>query len=180
MNNYRLALSLFAFMALLISCQNSAPTVFNKNGVSFSYPSDWAISDEEAFDAGYYVSIDRDGFSSSGLVTLTWVDQILDLNDHLEFYKNEFRENAIYKNSDLTFNEKKETEFNGIPALAVSYTVTILTVKHEGKMYAFNDDNRTYLVVKQGATDDRAQNESGFKSIEETFSLATDDNAITE
>ena len=53
---------------LVASCQNqSEEKKFKKQGVSFTIPAGWKSVDEEDFGDGYSLSIEKEGFESSGM-----------------------------------------------------------------------------------------------------------------
>lgn len=165
---------LLAFAAVvLISCGQPSPeTNFDKFGVSFTCPKGWSITEEEDFDGeGYYLSIEKDGFTSSGIVTVTWVNGILDLSDWLDVFKEELKNNIVYKNSDLAFEAAVNNDYNSINSLASKFTATILGVKHQGIIHLFNYGDRTVAVLKQEALEDKAKNKLGFGIIEHSFKV---------
>lgn len=94
----------FLTITILTGCQESPETKFEKNGISFTCPTGWKITEEENLDnQGYYLSIEKDGFNSSGLLTVSWVNDILDLNEWLEALMDGLKNDIIYKNSNLKF-----------------------------------------------------------------------------
>ena len=73
---------LLLFLFITFSCKESIETKFEKDGVSLTCPQGWKITDQENFDdEGYYLSIEKDGFDSSGLFSITWVNINLDLDE---------------------------------------------------------------------------------------------------
>ena len=94
----------FLTITILTGCQESPETKFEKNGISFTCPTGWKITEEENLDnQGYYLSIEKDGFNSSGLLTVSWVNDSLDLNEWLEALMDGLKNDIIYKNSNLKF-----------------------------------------------------------------------------
>jgi len=163
---------------VLFSCKESSEMEFEKDGISFTSPASWKITDQETMsnNAGYFLSVERDGFSSSGLLTLTWVYDSLDLSYWLDLYKEGFMAQFVYKNSDLIFEAPVSDVFNNYNTIAVNYTVSILGVEHEGLIHVFHGYNKTIAIVKQEAIEDKDNNRVGFDIIEQSFSL--DENLI--
>ena len=76
--------------------------MFEKEGMTFIVPEDWKITDEEKFDDGsYYLSIDKNGFDSSGVLIITSYNNSIDLDELIYFQKEEIQNNVIFKNSVL-------------------------------------------------------------------------------
>lgn len=164
---------LFISVALLsISCKESPEKQFKKDGISFTCPSGWKVTDQEKIDnQGYYLSIEKDGFNSSGLLTMTWLYNEIDLNDWMDIFKDELKNNSIYKNSSLQFGEQTEGSYHDKKTILLSFTATILNVKHEGEIHVFEDKGYSFGFIKQEAIEDKMKNKNGFDSIEQSFKI---------
>lgn len=157
---------------ILLSCNEAKPTSFNKHGVSFSCPADWAITEEENMgDGSYYISIEKNGFTSSGLYTITWVKDSVDLVEYLNVFKDELKNNIIFKNSNLNFTEPITNNFNSFQTVSSNYTANLISVKHHGIIHTFHCKNRSYAILKQEAAEDSIKNKEGFISIEKSFKI---------
>ncbi len=142
--------------------------MFEKEGMTFIVPEDWKITDEEKFDDGsYYLSIDKNGFDSSGVLIITSYNNSIDLDELIYFQKEEIQNNVIFKNS--VFEPIQNSEFNSINSRATHYTFGLLGLEHEGSIHAFYINDNTFLVMKQGALEDRTVNNKGFDIIEDSF-----------
>lgn len=157
---------------VLTGCVESSETKFEKDGVTFTCPAGWKIVDEEAMDnKGYFISIEKDGFSSSGLFTMTYFYDSLDLPNFIEVYKDGFTEQFIYKNSNLSFEAPVRDEFNKYSSISSKYTVSILNVEHQGLIHVLHGNNKTIALIIQEAVEDKDNNRLGFDSIEQSFTL---------
>ena len=159
------------FLIILCSCgTDKTGGDFSKDGVSFTYPSGWNIEEQNDIDgAGYYLSVNKSGFNTSGVLTLTWIERKLDEDTYLEIIQEGFNEEEVL--SDLEFQSAKEDDFNGIPALSCNYTFNTLGIEHQGIVYVFLKGERTYSVIEQEAVYDVSKNKEGFDTIESTFKL---------
>ncbi|WP_324025576.1 hypothetical protein QSV08_20675 [Maribacter sp. BPC-D8] len=161
--------SIFLF---LTSCSESKPAKFERDGVSITSPTGWGITDEENIDdLGYYLSVEKDGFDSSGIITITWVNGEMDLNEWVDIYKEELENNIIYKNSKLNFKSVAEGSFNDINSTSLKFTASILGLDHEGDIHFFYKGDKTFAILIQQATEDNATNKPGFDLIEKSFSV---------
>jgi len=165
MKNILLTLSI----VFIAGCMPSKPakSSFDKFGVSFTCPAGWSITDEDNFDnAGYYLSCEKSGLNASGLLTISWTNDTIDLDEQIEIYKESFK---IYKNANLEFMDITDEEFNGYSSRALKYKLIVLTVKQEGIIHSFYAGGKTFCILKQGALEDSEANKEGFKIIESGF-----------
>lgn len=157
---------------LLFSCSSpkSPEAKFEKSGVSFTCPDGWKITEEDSLDGdGYYLACEKDGVISSGLFTLTWVNDTVALEEMMEVYQDELKNNVIFKNTNIEFSPSTEGEFNNYQTLQSTYNLTLLGDKTEGTMHCFYGNGKTIGLVKQQSLEDDSKNKEGFKIIENTF-----------
>jgi len=159
-------------LAGVVACSSSPGGKFQVGGISFVYQEGWAVTDQEDFDGqGYYVSLEKDGLNSSGLFVLTWLYDSLDQDEWLEEYKEELKNNIIYRNSDLKFTKPVDNEFSGIPSRSVNFSLGLLGVDHEGVIHVFYGPGFTVSVMRQEAIEDKTKNRAGFDAIESSFTV---------
>jgi hypothetical protein len=143
---------------------------FDKGGVSFTIPDGWKITEEENIEGkGYYLSCEKEGENSSGLVTVTWVNDSMDLESTAESYGEEIKKNYILKQADPSFKPLLLTSFNGMAATKIDYAVTLMNVPHEGHIYSFYGNGKTITVLIQEAVEDKAVNKAGIQEISRTL-----------
>lgn len=157
-------------LSVLFSCTPSPETKFNKLNVSFTCPSGWKITEEEAIDStGYYLSCEKKGLDASGLITISWIKDTVDLEQVLTIYQDELKGNIIYKNADLKFGKTAEAAYHHFPAIVSDYTMSLLGVKHRGVICCFYGKSKTITILEQEALEDTLDNKEGLKKIEDTF-----------
>lgn len=159
-------------LSLLFSC--SAPpskeAKFEKSGVSFTCPAGWKITEEDSLDGdGYYLACEKDGLVSSGLFTLTWVNDTVELEEMMKIYQDELKNNVIFKNTNISFSASTDGKYNNYEAIRSTYNLTLLGDKTEGIMYCFYGNGKTIGLVKQQSLEDDSKNKEGFETIETTF-----------
>lgn len=163
---------LFIIIILMVGClkPKANKSSFNNNEVSFSCPTGWSITEEDSLDGnGYYISCEKTGLNSSGLVTITWVNDSIDLDEQLIMYQESFKNNIIYKKSNLLFDSITDNKFNLFKTRACKYTMRLLTLEHEGIMHSFYKNGKTFYILKQGALEDSKINNDGFNIIENSI-----------
>lgn len=155
----------------LISCNHTSPSyTYSNSGLSFTCPQGWMVSDEEEFEGGtYYLSVEKQGFDSSGILTITMLDNYIDLVELSTIMEDELKANIIYEYSNLSVGEPYWDYFAGNEAYTVPFTSNILGVKHTGYLFSFYSENKTYSIFRQEADEDSFKNAEGFMIMEDTF-----------
>ena len=153
------------------SCGNQKPGGnFTRDGVSFTYPSGWSITEQEDLDGlGYYLAVEKAGFDASGLFALTWINGILDEQEYLGTIQEEFQNQTVL--SDIEFQPARIDAFNGIEAISCDYKFHTLGVKHSGIITIFISGEKTYAVTRQEAIEDILKNKNGFDLMESSFKV---------
>jgi len=153
------------------SCGNQEPGGnFLRNGVSFTYPSGWSITEQEDLDGvGYYLSVEKAGVDESGLLTLTWINGVLDSREYLEMIQEEYENQKLVKK--LEFQSARDNSFNGIQSISCDFKFNTLGMRHSGVIYVFVRGENTYSILKQEAIEDIPKNKKGFDLIEDTFKV---------
>jgi len=161
--------SLFLFIT---SCSESKPAKFERDGVLITSPTGWEIIDQESIDdQGYYLSIEKDGFDSSGIVTMTWINGEIDLGEWAYLFQEELMNNIIYRNSNIQFEEAVDDTYNDIDTSSIGFTASILGLDHEGNIHFFYKGDKTFAILIQEAMEDNVTNKPGFDLIEKGFKV---------
>ena len=165
------SLFLLILLATFSSCKVSPETKFKKDGVSFTCPKSWKITDKQNYyNYGYLVSLEKDGFSSSGLWSLVWfTEEDDDLIGNLTSYQEELKASFIYKKANIQFGDVYDDVFNKIKCKASNFTCKVLGIPHEGIIYVFNKGGMSFTILQQTSADDRTINYEGFNIIENSF-----------
>lgn len=143
---------------------------FESEFFSFNYPKDWKITDSEEIEKGiYYVSVEKVGFDSSGLITIVSFDELIDLDEMVMMNIEELKNNPSIGN--LNFESISNSNFNKTKSRSSSFKFSALGIKHIGLVYAFNGNNSSYVLLKQGAIEDTNKNNEGFTTIEKSFEI---------
>lgn len=158
---------------LMASCKENKPEqIFSDDGVSFTYPGNWIISEQEVFENGvHYMAIEKDGFSSSGIVSLSWSNDSLDLMNWLNLIESSMLEETVYQNSGIKFVGPIVMEYNKNSTISKTFTMSVLTVKHQGVIHIFHVNGKTISVFRQEAIEDIEKNREGFELIEKSFDV---------
>ncbi len=158
----------------LTACKSETPpTEFSRNGVSFTVPAGWSISEEEDYGTGYYVSIEKEGFSESGIFMVTWIEGDMSAEEFLELNRESLLEQEVYNN--LSFSPIDITKFGNYDAKHLFFTTDVMKIEHRGDMYSFSRCGKTVYVLKQEALEDSKTNMKGFEEFEKSFRVEEED-----
>ncbi|WP_405413280.1 hypothetical protein [Maribacter sp. Asnod1-A12] len=161
-----------SLILFLFACSETQSSKFKDDGVSLTIPKGWQITDQENMNhQGYLLSIEKDGFDSSGLVTMTWINAEIDLNEWKTNYKEDFLNNIIYENSNLVFEDPTEDHYNNINCTSIKFNASLLGIEHDGVIYFFYEEYKTFAILVQQATEDAMVNKPGFDIIEKSFEI---------
>lgn len=143
----------------------------SKEGVSLSWEADWELTEQDSLDgAGFYLALEKSGMDESGLVTITWFHSDVPEETFLVILQDEFYKNYD-ENSDLVFSEIYDSKFAGINCKASDFEFSLFGLEHNGTIFSFRTQGKSFAILKQEATEDTAKNSSGFKSIESNFKV---------
>jgi hypothetical protein len=159
-------------LSLFLSCSEKPAMQFKKDGVGFTCPAGWEITDEEKIDeSGYYLSAEKAGLSESGLLSVTWMNDTLQLEEWMEICKDELKNNVVYKNSNLVFTPTTKSQFGTYPSIAARFSFKLLSLAHEGQIFIFYASHKTVAIIKQEAIEDITKNKIGFDILEQSFKV---------
>lgn len=156
-------------LIITFSCESNGGQ-FSKGGVSFSYAPGWSITDQEEInDGGYYLSIEKDGFEESGLITVTYLEDSLELYSYMQLLQINYQDEMHFE--DHKFNTIREGEFNGIDCISSKFTFNALGLEYKGVLYVLVSENKTFSLLFQEAIEDTSINKEGFKTVKSTFRI---------
>jgi hypothetical protein len=162
----------FFLLSLFLSCSEKPATPFIKDGVSFMCPAGWEITDEEKIDeSGYYLSAEKAGLSESGLLSVTWMNDTLQLEEWIGICKDELKNNVVYKNSNLVFAPTTKSQFGVYPSITAHFSFKLLGLAHDGQIQVFYAPHKTFAIIRQEALEDKDKNKAGFEVLEKTFKV---------
>lgn len=171
--NKKNSLALLTFVCLIFinaGCTKTSPEKpFSQFGVSFTCPSGWEIDEASEMAPGYYISIEKTGMNSSGIVSIMIAEEEIDLNVYLSAFQEGISSQSLY--SQLNMSETVEGKCGEYPGICAHYTASIMKLPHEGRMYAFSTNGKTIYVLEQEATEDKKENAAGFKTIRESLTI---------
>lgn len=155
-------------LLILLACSGSKETPADVYDLSFTCPAGWTVSEQEDYGDSKYLSIEKKGFTSSGIVMITYANEEFELTDYLDIHKESYKEQKIFSN--IAFNKVKDAPYGQYEGITTDYKVSVMSVAHVGRMYVFHANGKTICVTEQEAVEDSTKNKAGFNKIRETFS----------
>lgn len=140
---------------------------FDEYGISFSYPSDWEITDTEDDDLSTYVCVEKKGFDPSGIVIISVIKEEMEQDEFIDFYSSSFIEEDFF--DDLNVTPVSSGNYGKYPVNMIEYTGSVEKYPHRGRISMFVLDGRSVSVMEQEATEDTKANKEGFETIESTL-----------
>lgn len=143
---------------------------FESKTFNFNYSEDWNISDSEEIEKGiYYVAVEKNGFDSSGLMTIVSFDELIDLDELIKMNIEQLQNNPVINNSN--FDLIKDNNFNRNVSRSSNFNFTTMGIKHIGIIYAFSSETNSVVILKQEAIEDKKENSQGYETIKRSFEI---------
>lgn len=167
---------LFLIVSLLSSCDlvgsEHKRSKYRRDGISFEIPEGWSITKEKPTSNGALIlSIEKDGFDSSGYVSIVWFDEIIDLDNWKDKYLESFKNNEQLKNTTIQFSEYTKDRYSQFEAKKINYSFFVVGFKTVGEIYLFYQSGKSISVIQQFIEDEQHLVEPGLQVIEHSLSI---------
>ena len=163
----------FLALVFLASCdapQSKAPVAFNQRGIVFQHPGDWSVGEVEKEDStAVSVTCEKDGLDDSGLITISYFRDSLDLSQVQEVYQQQLGSVSTHKLGGVKFTPPQPGRLGPRETLQSTFTMSLLGVAHTGFLDAFSYKGHTVMVLRQQADEDSTKNRPGFALITQTL-----------
>jgi hypothetical protein len=143
---------------------------FIRDGVSFSIPGDWKfIANDSIGDNAYYFSAERTGKLATGLITVTWVNEVKKTEEIIFNHQQSMRSASIFRNPGIEFTLSEPDNFAGLKGQSCLYTALVKEQKLDGIIHCFNAVGKTVTIFFQSGSDDSKINAKAFELVRQTF-----------
>lgn len=141
-----------------------------RDGISFSIAEGWkAIANDSIGENAYYFSAERTGPKATGLITVTWANEVENPEKIIAQHQQSMKSANIYRNPGIEFTSVNPDTFAGLKVVSCRYTTVVKEQKIEGIIYCFNSSQKTITIFFQTGLDDKKINEKAFALIRLTF-----------
>ncbi len=153
-----------------ISVARGKETSFNRDGISFSIAKDWSIiSNDSVGINAYYVSAERSGARSTGLLTVTWLNEVKSPLETIRMHQKTMKASNIYRNPGIEFTSVIPDKFAGYKCQSCLYTTIVKEQKLDGVIYCFTSAQKTITIFFQTGHGDIKINQKAFSLLKSTF-----------
>jgi len=168
----------FVFLILLTACEKAAditsPNLYNKQGISFSYPGNWDLTEEDLAENVTFVSVESSG-SAIFMLQVYKEEGASTLEEFATWYSTETKVDVpIGKiTSEPLINIKKNIKSLETKGIQESFAITLLGLKvpHKREYYLIKHSGRVVYLISQLAVEDQKKNDPGFDLIYHSFSI---------
>ncbi|MBU4265646.1 MAG: hypothetical protein L6243_05520 [Candidatus Altiarchaeales archaeon] len=157
---------LIVIAVLFIGCMGEEPQIGSSSGVTYTCPEGWTITDELDYGGvGHYSACEKDGENSSGVFVLSWFGIEQGLNESLGDMRGTLEEGYGGEGMDVEFSEPEEAVFKGYDALVSDYSLSLEGIDFQGKIIAFNCNEKSVVILSQEAAKDHDEYLADFERI---------------
>lgn len=143
---------------------------YMRNGISFSLAHDWkVIANDSIGNNAYYFSAEREEPKATGLITVTWLNEVKDPLETIIMHQKTMKISNIYRNPGIEFTAVIPDKFAGFKVKSCLYTTIVKEQKLEGVIYCFNSSQKTITVFFQTGFGDKKLNQKAFSLFKTTF-----------
>lgn len=173
------------------SCQEQEAShendfLYEKHGIQFSIPEDWSHSEKPIPGAGIYLTCEKnDGTvaaehaghqhetdtlnDESGQFIVSIIFGHIPLSEYMSMMRQQMKDNLMYRNTEISFSEVKEQDFNGAASLSAHFKHQSGGLDYRGELHTFYCGENTIYLFIQEALEDQDRNKKGLSRMAKTF-----------
>jgi len=157
---------LIVIAVLFIGCMGEEPQIDTSSGVTYTCPEGWSITDELDYGGvGHYSACEKDGENSSGVFVLSWFGVEQELSESLGDMRSTIEGGYDDEGMDIEVSEPEDAFFNGYEALVSDYSLSLGEIDFQGKIIAFNCNEKSAVILSQEAAKDHDEYLADFERI---------------
>ncbi|MDA9773677.1 hypothetical protein N9B82_01860 [Saprospiraceae bacterium] len=160
--------ALLSFLSMFIltnACFDYPAQEFERQGISFTCPSGWKLTDLMEFGPmGGQVTAEKAGYGASGLVIISWFNFDIDPDSSIEGLE-EGLSTGLLRLRKCKFSEIEDYQLGGFPARRKTYNGQLLGQKIVGELIGFSEKERTITIAIQENVEDIDENRLGFQEL---------------
>jgi len=153
------------FMFLFLSCDSEK--IYNKNGIRFTIPKGWKITNENVYSNTFDLSCGKSGLFSSGLVSISYVNDSIDSNENLIQYIKEM--NLLSFALKAKFTEPADKLFNKYESRFARLNSKPIVAAQNEEIYCFLAFDKSFTIIIHQAKKDSISNQLAIEKIINSF-----------
>ena len=150
------------------------PLIYEKEGVRFSYPGNWKITEDTVNISSHHIFIESPGNALFSIQIFSNIDAI-PLHQFAEQFSELTQQKGFPRISNRVFSELEES-INSINNYSIQETFSIKVsgeqAPHVRRYYSVTNDEKTAYLISQAATEDLTKVESGFSLILKSLKIS--------
>lgn len=164
----RLIVLFFMLATLLPACEEAADIanskLYDKAGVSFQYPGNWTVSEDEGSAMYRNIFVESPG---DALMIIQSMDVSVE-QDLMEYAKS-YAQMSSEASTIAKVSKSKYTKKDPYVLESLDFTVLTETVPHQRKYQKVKGLEKIYYLISQSAVDDLQKTQAGFALIFGSF-----------
>jgi hypothetical protein len=165
------------FLVPLLACEKNAeistPKKYNKEGISFNYPSNWEITEDAFSDGVYQISVETPGNAIFLMMIYKETNAVVPLDKFSKLFSEAFAEVLFLgKSSTSSFTPvtrvKKQWNSAGIRE-KFDISILKLVIPYEREFHSIKKSGKVGYLISQAEVEEMPHVEPGFNLIRETF-----------
>lgn len=162
-------LILFSVLPFKTIAQTSKKIVLDEK-ISFSLPYEWKIiADEPIEDYGWYFSTINSLEGATGLITISWINQVSEIDKTILAIHENMKVDDIYKDGGIEFTGLEPVELAGMEGTTSRYIAYVKNTRIEGRIYCFICKEKTLSIIFQSGYSDMETNKKTLDLLIGTF-----------
>ena len=141
-----------------------------RDGLSFSVSEGWkTVANDSIGENAYYFSAERTGDQATGLITVTWLNQVEDTEKMIQIHQQSMKSANVYRNPGIEFTTVENDIFAGLKGKSCHYITFVKGQKLEGFICCLNSSLKTITIFFQTGLKDHKLNQKAFDLLKQTF-----------
>lgn len=166
--------SLIVFSACEQLAETENPRVYRKDGITFTHPGNWRVTEDVEEDGYRYVILETPG-DALFMVQVYEEDEAYDLDSFVESYSDQVKTEAPFGTAEASSRSPIERLIDGELRTGIyerfSLRLVGIRVPHVVEYYRIESGGRVYFLISFVSDEDLSKVSPGFDQILGTFTL---------
>ena len=171
-------ISLLFLFIVIAACEKSAdtskPVFYSSNGIAFSHPGNWTVTEDEQQEDVRFIIIESPG-NALVMAQIYSIQDAVSLKEYAEWFSSEVVKETPIADTSVGKFEQFNTLLNGtrLTGMRQNFSIALLgiDVPHTAEYYRIEKNNRVAFLISQTATEDMDKVDKGFEQLIGSFSI---------
>jgi hypothetical protein len=158
------------FSVVFFSFLNETQGIFKKDGVSFTIPDNWKVSNKQKLEGnGYSITLENKKELSVGVIFTSWFEADMELTSFSDLFKEQFKTQEAMEG--IEFSENRKSKFSGVESLNNDFKVTVNSMPLKGEFICFKKKGKMFFIMLQTTVAEDKSNNSAIKTFSNSFKV---------